>query len=478
MIKHSIFEIKDKLKKKEISCVELTKSYLEEIEKQKDLNAFITTCKDEALEKAKISDERYSKGQERKLEGIPLAIKDLFCTNGIKTTAASKILHNFVPFYESTVTQNLWDEGALCIGKTNMDEFAMGSMNQYSHFGPCYNPLRTKEGKRLIPGGSSGGSAVAVAANLAAASLGSDTGGSIRQPAAFCGVTGIKPTYGLCSRFGMMAFASSLDQAGPMAKNVKDAALILETMAGHDPKDATSLNVNIPKYSENIKPNVKGKKVCVFKECIDDASGDNKSLMKKAIKVLEENGASVDYGNFPLLKESTAVYYIIAPTEASANLSRYDGVRYGRRSKNAKTIEEVYTLSRGEGFGSEVKRRILMGTYILSKGHYDAYYLRAQKIQMLLKKAYAEIFEKYDVVLSPAAPTTAFPVDEIPTDHTTIYLNDLYTTSVNLAGLPGLTLPFAQASNGLPLSCQLIGPRLSEQTLFNIGQLLEFNKNI
>ncbi|MEK7654874.1 MAG: Asp-tRNA(Asn)/Glu-tRNA(Gln) amidotransferase subunit GatA [Pseudomonadota bacterium] len=488
MIQSTIHALLSKLRNKEITSVALVQTYLDEIEKQKELNVYITVCAESALKAANEADKRYANGTERKLEGIPLAFKDLYCTNGVRTTAASKILENFVPFYESTVTQKLLDEGAICIGKTNMDEFAMGSMTQYSHFGPTYNHLKRADGKRLIPGGSSGGSAVAVGAHLAAGSLGSDTGGSIRQPAAFCGVVGIKPTYGLCSRFGMIAFASSLDQAGPMAKDVRDAALLLEIMAGHDPKDSTSLDVPIPSYSGNLKADVKGKNVAVFNECLQDLSADNKKMMDVAIKKLEAGGATIHYVDFPLMKETTPVYYIIAPTEASSNLAKYDGVRFGHRAagngdvakatpnSRAKTrdlsIDELFSKTRQEGFGDEVKRRILMGTYILSKGHYDAYYLRAQKIQGVLRQAFTDLFRNIDVVLAPTTPTPAFALDEIPTDHTSIYLNDLYTTAVNLAGLPAIAFPFGQSESGLPMGCQLIGPELSEQTLFDVGSYL------
>lgn len=472
MIRSTICTLLSKLKNKEITSVALVQAYLDEIEKQKALNVFITICSESALKAAKESDDRYANGTARKLEGIPLAFKDLYCTNGIRTTAASKMLENFVPFYESTVTQRLLDEGAICIGKTNMDEFAMGSMTRYSHFGPTYNHLKRADGKQLIPGGSSGGSAVAVGANLAAGSLGSDTGGSIRQPAAFCGIVGIKPTYGLCSRFGMIAFASSLDQAGPMAKDVRDTALLLEVMAGHDPKDATSLNVSIPSYSQDLNPNVKGKNVAVFNECLQDLSTNNKKMLDAAIKRLEEGGATIHYVDFPLMKETTPVYYIIAPTEASSNLSRYDGVRFGHRAAGNLSVEELFSKTRQEGFGDEVKRRVLMGTYILSKGHYDAYYLRAQKIQSILRQAFTDLFKNIDIVLAPTTPTPAFALDEIPTDHASIYLNDLYTTAVNLADLPGITFPLGQSESGLPMGCQLIGPELSEQTLFNVADYL------
>ena len=471
MIKSTIHTLLSKLKSREITSVELVQAYLDQIEKHKELNAYITVCAESALKAAKTADERYANGTARKLEGIPLAIKDLYCTNGIRTTAASKILENFVPFYESTVTQKLLDEGAICIGKTNMDEFAMGSMTQYSHFGPTYNHLK-RDGKKLVPGGSSGGSAVAVSAHLAAGSLGSDTGGSIRQPAAFCGIVGIKPTYGLCSRFGMIAFASSLDQAGPMAQDVRDTALLLEVMAGHDPKDATSLNTPIPSYSQNLKADVKGKKVAVFNECLQDLSPDNKKMLDTAIKKLEEGGATIHYVDFPLMKETTPVYYIVAPTEASSNLARYDGVRFGHRAEGNLSVEELFCKTRQEGFGDEVKRRILMGTYILSKGHYDAYYLRAQKIQSVLRAAFADLFKNIDIILAPTTPTPAFALDEIPTDHTSIYLNDLYTTAINLAELPAISFPLGQSASGLPMGCQLIGPRLSEQTIFDTAAYL------
>ncbi|MHA1558505.1 MAG: Asp-tRNA(Asn)/Glu-tRNA(Gln) amidotransferase subunit GatA [Alphaproteobacteria bacterium] len=466
------------LKNKEFSAVELVKAFLNHIENHKDeFNIYITKTEDLALKQAAESDKRLRDNKERALEGLPIAIKDIFCTKGIKTTAASKILENFIPPYESTVTKKLFDAGAICLGKTNMDEFAMGSFNTNSAFGPVTNPwyLKDKPNKRFIPGGSSGGSAAAVAGYFALAATGTDTGGSVRQPAAFCGITGIKPTYGLCSRFGIIAYASSFDQAGPLTINVEDAALMLSNMAGFDPKDSTSVDVKIPKYLDNLNPDVKNLRVGIIEECFNHISDDNKKLLNQGIEWLKSEGASIHNVHLKTLEYALPVYYILTPAEASSNLARYDGVRYGFREKKVKNISDFYEKTRGIGFGKEVKRRILIGTYVLSAGYYDAYYTKAQDIRKMIKHDFENIFSKVDVLLTPTAPTEALAFDEEPTDCVSVYNNDFFTVIANLGGLPAISVPTGFGSNRLPLSLQLIGPALSEQRLFNVGYALEEN---
>ncbi|CAO5681664.1 MAG: Glutamyl-tRNA(Gln) amidotransferase subunit A [Holosporales bacterium] len=470
----TIKQAKEHLLKGDFTSVELVQSHFDAIESKKEINAYLTTMNDDALLNAKKADAAYQSKTARKLEGIPLGIKDLFCSKNVQTTAGSKILENFVPQYESTVTTNLFNHGAISLGKLNMDEFAMGSTNMNSAYGPVINPWRSKNfpDKKLVPGGSSGGSAAAVSANIAMASLGSDTGGSIRQPAAFCGVVGIKPTYGLCSRYGMIAFASSLDQAGPFAKNVYDTALILESMAGYDEKDATSLDVKIPEYSKNLNADLKGLKVGVPVEYINGLDDDGKELLQKGISWLKDAGAMLQEVSLKTTPFALPAYYIIAPAEASSNLARFDGVRYGLRV-DGKTLDEMYENTRALGFGREVKRRIMIGTYVLSSGYYDAFYTKALKIKHIITQDFKNAFKNVDVLLTPTTPNAAFGIDEKITDPVKMYLNDVYTVTANLAGLPGISVPSGYSKEGLPLGLQLLGPRFSEQTLFNAALAIE-----
>lgn len=472
----TLSEARRGLLKKDFSSVELTKAHLSHMEKNRHLNAYVVETTDKALSMAEMSDKRIANGEARGLEGLPVGIKDLFCTKDVETTASSRILKGFKPRYESTVSHNLWDQGAVMLGKLSMDEFAMGSANLTSYQGAVYNPWKEKDRplKNLVPGGSSGGSVAAVAADMCLMATGSDTGGSIRQPAAFTGLVGIKPTYGLCSRFGMVAFASSLDQAGPLCKSVEDAAVSLRYMAGFDPQDATSLNVDIPAYDEQLNPDVKGLRVGIAKEYMDGLSAEMSAIVHKGMAWLKERGAEMVDVSLPTTPLGLPAYYILAPAEASSNLARYDGVRFGHRSQgDFKSIDEMYELTRSEGFGNEVKRRIMIGTFVLSHGHYDAYYMKAQKIRTLISRDFTNAFEKVDVLLTPTTPTSAFAEDEKPTDPVTMFLNDVYTVSTNLAGLPGISVPVALDQKGLPLGLQLIGPRLSEQRLFNTSLVLE-----
>jgi len=404
-----------------------------------------------------------------------MAVKDLFCTKDIKTTAGSKILNNFIPTYESTVTEHIWKDGAILLGKLNCDEFAMGSATNTSYFGNTINPLSNKE-TPLAPGGSSGGSAAAVAADVCLGATGTDTGGSIRQPASFCGVVGIKPTYGLCSRWGIVAFASSLDQAGPMTKTIKDCAIMLESMSGFDEKDSTSINKKKEQYSKNLKNNIKGLKIGIPKEYrVDNMPKEVDELWEKGKKILKDLGAQLIDISLPHTKYALPTYYIVAPAEASSNLARYDGVRYGYRSKQGKDLIEMYEKTRSEGFGDEVKRRILIGTYVLSSGYYDAYYLKAQKVRQLIKKDFDDSFKKIDAILTPSTPSSAFKIGEKTNDPVSMYLNDIFTVPVNLAGLPALSLPAGVDKKGSPLGLQLIGKALDEQKILNIGYAFEKN---
>lgn len=470
----TLTEARDGLLNKKFSAKEITQAHIDRIEKTRNLNAYVTDSFDVALVQAECSDQLYAKNAAKKLEGLPLGIKDLFCTKDIQTTACSKILEGFVPPYESTVTQNLLDEGAVFLGKLNMDEFAMGSANLTSCYGPVISPWKPSDapGKHIVPGGSSGGSAAAVAADIALAATGSDTGGSIRQPASFTGLVGIKPTYGLCSRYGMVAFASSLDQAGPLAKTVADAALMLEVMASYDEKDSTSLNVMIPTYAQKISPKIQGLRVGLVKEYMENLNEDAQKIMDEGIAWLKDAGCTFVDLSLETTPYALPTYYIIAPAEASANLARYDGLRYGLRVEG-KTLDEMYENTRRAGFGEEVRRRIMIGTYVLSAGYFDAYYVKAQQIQTLIYQDFERAFQQVDVILTPTTPTEAFALDEKPTDPVTMYMNDIYTVTVNLAGLPGISIPAGLSKRGLPMGLQLIGPRLSEQTLFNVGQALE-----
>lgn len=478
LTKLTLTDAKNALLRKECSSRELTHAHIEKIEKNRRLNAYITDSFDLALTQAKEADARYQRGNAKALDGLPLGIKDLFCTKGVRTTAASKILHNFIPPYESTVTQNLLDVGAVFLGKLNMDEFAMGSANLTSAFGPCLSPWHAGDAphKDFVPGGSSGGSSAAVAADIALAATASDTGGSIRQPAAFTGTVGIKPTYGLCSRYGMVAFASSLDQAGPITKTVADAALMLEIMASFDEKDSTSLNVKIPSYSTDLTENIKGLRVGIVKEYVEQLTDESLELFQKGVSWLKGAGCTFLDVTLPTTPYALPTYYIIAPAEASANLARYDGLKYGLRvteKEATESLDAMYALTRRAGFGDEVRRRIMIGTYVLSAGFFDAYYIKAQKIQTLIKQDFDRAFAEVDVLLTPTTPTDAFAVDAPPTDPITMYLNDIFTVTTNLAGLPGISVPAGLSKRGLPLGLQLIGPKLSEQTLFNAALVLE-----
>jgi aspartyl-tRNA(Asn)/glutamyl-tRNA(Gln) amidotransferase subunit A len=469
----TIASARAKLKAREISAVELTNSYIKAIEGARSLNAYITETPDKALEMARASDERLKNGETGALEGIPLGIKDLFATKGVHTQACSHILDGFKPTYESTVTSNLWREGAVMLGKLNMDEFAMGSSNETSYYGPVTNPWRRKNSNAsLVPGGSSGGSASAVASHICAAATATDTGGSIRQPAAFTGTVGIKPTYGRCSRWGIVAFASSLDQAGPIARDVRDAAIMLRAMASVDPKDTTSVNRPIPDYEALLGKSIKGLRIGIPKEYrADGAPAEINALWEKGAQWLREQGAEIVEISLPHTKYALPAYYIVAPAEASSNLARYDGVRYGLRVPGDDLID-TYERTRAKGFGPEVQRRILIGTYVLSAGYYDAYYVRAQKVRTLIKQDFDKAWSKVDVILTPATPSAAFAPGEI-TDPVQMYLNDVFTVTVNMAGLPAIAVPAGISDEGLPLGLQLIGKPFDEETLFQTAFAIE-----
>jgi len=461
------------LKNKEFSAVDLTNAYIKKMEEGRKYNAYVLETPELALSQAQKADEHYVNGTNRALEGIPLGIKDLFCTKGVRSTACSHILDGFVPQYESTVTQNLLDKGAVFLGKLNMDEFAMGGSNETSYYGPVINPYSTD--KPLVSGGSSGGSAVAVAADMCAGATGTDTGGSIRQPAAFCGITGIKPTYGRCSRWGIMAFASSLDQAGPMTKDVRDAAILLHAMAGYDVKDSTSVNLKVPDFEKVLGHDIKGLKIGLPKEYRPDGlNAEIASYWDKAAEMLKSRGAEIVDISLPHTKYALPVYYIIAPAEASSNLARYDGIRYGLRV-NGEKLDDLYINTRTQGFGAEVKRRIMIGTYVLSAGYYDAYYIKAQKVRRLIKQDFEEAFKECDVILTPTSPVSAFEVGDkgMKDNPINMYLNDVFTVSVNLAGLPALSLPIGLDAKGLPLGMQLIGKAFDEETVFRAAYALE-----
>ncbi len=472
----TLTEALEGLAKKSFSCLELTQAYLQNMEKQRALNAFILETPEQALSMAKLSDHRRQKGKNGLLEGIPIAIKDLFCTAGIRTTAASKILENFIPPYESTVTSNLWKAGSVLLGKTNLDEFAMGSSNITSYFGPVVSPWKRKNDptKQLVPGGSSGGSAAAVSARMALAATGTDTGGSIRQPAAFVGIVGLKPTYGLCSRWGIVAFASSLDQAGAMARTVADTAYMLQAMAGHDPKDSTSAVGAIPDYIAALKNyTIKGLKIGIPKEYkVAGMSQEIEKLWQQGISWLKAAGAEIHDIQLPHTKYALPTYYIIAPAEASSNLARYDGVRFGLRVPG-ENLDDMYELTRAAGFGREVKRRILIGTYVLSAGYYEAYYVKAQKLRSLILDDFVQAYKKVDVILTPTAPTPAFAIGDKMDDPIAMYLNDVFTVPVNLAGLPAISVPVGLSADKLPLGLQLIGKPFDEKRLLQVGQVLE-----
>ncbi len=477
LIKLSITESLKGLESKKFTSTELINAHITQAEKYKNLNAYITETFEHARKLAKKADQNYQEGSNRKLEGIPVAVKDLFCTNGIRTTAASKILHNFVPTYESTISKNIADHGTIMIGKTNMDEFAMGSSSTTSYFGNVISPWKSKNNTQdLVPGGSSGGSAAAVSSFSAMAALGSDTGGSIRQPAAFTGTVGVKPTYGRCSRWGMVAFSSSLDQAGIFTRTVNDAALMLEGMMGYDEKDSTSINKNVPELVSASTKSVKGMRIGIPRDLME-ISGVNSEIIKmwqNSIEMMRAEGAEIVNISLPHAKYALPVYYVIAPAEASSNLSRYDGVRYGHRTeKDCKSLDEMYTLTRTEGFGDEVKRRIIIGTYVLSSSKMDAYYLKAQKIRRLIANDFKAAYEKVDVILLPSSPTAAFGINENQTDPLTMYLNDIFTIPASLAGLPCASVPSALSSEGLPLGMQLIAPAFDEYNLIRSMAVIE-----
>jgi aspartyl-tRNA(Asn)/glutamyl-tRNA(Gln) amidotransferase subunit A len=472
----TLAEARDRLRKREFSATELTDAHLAAMEKARGLNAYILETADLARAMAKESDARLQKGDARPLEGIALGVKDLFATRDVRTTACSHILDNFVPTYESTVTSQLWRDGAVMLGKLNNDEFAMGSSNETSHFGPVISPWR-REGSNtpLVPGGSSGGSAAAVAAQLCLGATGTDTGGSIRQPAAFSGIVGIKPTYGRCSRWGIIAYASSLDQAGPMARTVRDAAILLTSMAGHDPKDTTSADISVPDYEAAVGKSIKGMKIGIPKEYrVDGMAAEIEGLWSRGVEWLKAAGAEIVEVSLPHTKYALPTYYIIAPAEASSNLARYDGVRYGLRVAG-REIADMYQKTRAQGFGSEVRRRVMIGTYVLSAGYYDAYYVRAQKVRTLIKRDFEGCFAKgVNAILAPATPSAAFGVGEKGGgDPIKMYLNDVFTVTVNMAGLPGMAVPAGLSAEGLPLGLQLIGRPFDEETLFAAGQVIE-----
>ncbi|MFA7431825.1 MAG: Asp-tRNA(Asn)/Glu-tRNA(Gln) amidotransferase subunit GatA [Rhodospirillaceae bacterium] len=465
---------RDGLRKGDFSARELTEAYVQAMETHRDLNAYITETPDIALARADQSDARLKAGTAGAMEGIPVGIKDLFCTEGVLTTAASHILDGFKPPYESTISAKLRDAGAVMLGKTNLDEFAMGSSNMTSYYGGVKNPWKRQgDNADLVPGGSSGGSAAAVAAHIAVAATGTDTGGSIRQPAAFCGITGLKPTYGRCSRWGTVAFASSLDQAGPMTRDVRDAAIMLGVMAGHDPKDATSANLAVPDFEAALTGDIRGLRVGIPKEYRPDGLDPQiQALWDNGVAWLKAAGAEVQEISLPHTKYALATYYIVAPAECSSNLARYDGVRFGLRV-DGDSLDDMYMKTRAAGFGTEVKRRILMGTYVLSAGYYDAYYLKAQRVRSLIARDFQNAFKDVDVILTPTAPSAAFGMGENMDDPITMYLNDVFTVPTSLAGLPGLSLPAGLDTKGLPLGLQLIGKPWDEETVLRVGGVLE-----
>ena len=468
----SITETLKKIRSKKISVEELNKIFIKRIKDNKNLNAFIYFNEENIIEQSRKTDKL---SNNLSLKGIPLAIKDLFCTKNMPTTAGSKILSNFHPTYESFVTQKLLDQGSVFVGKANCDEFAMGSSTTTSFFGNTINPVSPK-GKQLVPGGSSGGSAAAVAAKLCLGATGTDTGGSIRQPASFCGVVGMKPTYGLCSRWGIVAFASSLDQAGIFANSIEDASILMKEVAGYDLNDSTSAKIRIPDYYKNLNQDVAGKIIGIPKEyTLPGISDEINNVWEEAIKLFEKGGAKIKKISLPHTKYALPTYYIIAPAEASSNLARYDGVKYGFRANEQNSLDEMYELTRSEGFGKEVKRRILIGTYVLSAGYYDAYYLKAQKVRKLIADDFAIAFKDCDFILTPTTPSQAFQIGEKEEDPIKMYLNDIFTVPASLAGIPGISVPFGKSKEQLPLGIQLLSKHFDEQTILNAGFYLEKN---
>ncbi len=468
------------LENKEFSAVDLTKAYIKNIEQNSHINAYITTCFDLALSQARVSDENIKNGKMRDLEGIPLGIKDLFCTKNIRTTNGSQMLEEFVPTYESTVTQNLLDAGAVFLGKLNMDEFAMGSANVNSYFGPVINPYKKNNSDEdLVPGGSSGGSSAAVAANLCAAATASDTGGSIRQPASFTNTVGVKPTYGRCSRYGMIAFASSLDQAGMISKDVDDAALLQKVISGYDEKDSTSVNIPVPDFDSLLNSNIKGKKIGIPKEYkMENMPPEIEKLWQDGADKLLRKGAEIVDISLPHTKYASSVYYILAPAECSSNLARFDGVRYGYRTEQkGLSIEQMYEKTRSEAFGEEVKKRIFIGTYVLSAGYYDAYYKKSLKVRNLIAQDFINAFKEVDAILTPSTPNAPFAISESKTitknDPVKMYLNDIFTIPANLAGLPAMSVPAGLDHDGLPLGLQIMTNHFDEQSMFNIAKAMQ-----
>ncbi|MFV9567047.1 Asp-tRNA(Asn)/Glu-tRNA(Gln) amidotransferase subunit GatA [Thermoanaerobacter mathranii] len=466
----TIHELRELLKKREVSALEVTKSYLERIkEVEPKIDALITITEDFALQKAKEADEKIKKGEDTVLTGIPVIIKDNISTEGIKTTCSSKMLENYIPPYNATVVEKLLEEGAVILGKSNLDEFAMGSSTENSAFKTTKNPWDLSR----VPGGSSGGSAAAIAADEAAFALGSDTGGSIRQPASLCGVVGMKPTYGLVSRYGLVAFASSLDQIGPFTKDVTDCAIVLNTIIGHDPKDSTSLKIDKPDYTSYLKEDIKGLRIGVAKEFFGEGIEEGvKETVQESIKVLQDLGAEIIDISIPYVEYALPAYYIIASAEASSNLARYDGIRYGHIAEKYEDLIDMYMVTRSEGFGKEVKRRIMLGTYALSSGYYDAYYKKALKVRTLIKNDFEKAFEKCDVIIGPTSPTVAFKIGERTNDPLAMYLADIYTVSVNIAGLPGISIPCG-LSDGLPVGLQIIGRHFDEGKILNVAYAFE-----
>lgn len=473
----SMAEALEGLRSKQFTATELTEAYVKAVEAARPLNAFITETPEIALRQAKAADERYAAGTALPLDGMPLGIKDLFCTEGVLTTAASHILDGFHPPYESTVTSNLFRDGAVMLGKLNLDEFAMGSANITSHYGPVLNPWSGKDPaaapRKLVPGGSSGGSAASVSGRFAIAATGTDTGGSIRQPASFVGIVGLKPTYGRCSRWGIVAFASSLDQAGPMTRTVKDAALMLRSMAGFDPKDSTSVDMPVPDFAAALTGDIRGLRVGIPREYrVDGMPGEVERVWQQGIDWLKAAGAVPVEISLPHTKYALPTYYIVAPAECSSNLARYDGVRFGLRVEG-KDLKDMYENTRAAGFGKEVRRRILIGTYVLSAGYYDAYYLKAQKVRARIAEDFTKAYEQCDVILTPTAPSTAFAIGEKQDDPIAMYLNDVFTVPASLAGLPGISVPAGLANDGLPLGLQLLGRPFDEETLLRVAGVLE-----
>ncbi|MDA9603053.1 Asp-tRNA(Asn)/Glu-tRNA(Gln) amidotransferase subunit GatA [bacterium] len=467
IISQSLTSLVKNIKEKKLSSEEVTKAFVDRSEKSKELNVYITEDFSNVIDKAKKFDEKPN--LDLKLPGIPMAVKDLFCTKNLRTTAGSKILENFIPTYESTVTQNIWNEGAILLGKLNCDEFAMGSSNETSFYGNVQNPID----KGLVPGGSSGGSAAAVSGQLTPITIGTDTGGSIRQPASFTGTVGLKPTYGSCSRYGIVAFASSLDQAGPMSQNVEDCALLQEVISTYDNKDSTSIDFKRDQYSKNLTKNIKGKKIGIPKEYrVEGMPKEIEELWKKGIDYAKDCGAEIVDISLPNTGYALPTYYIVAPAEASSNLARYDGVKYGFRAKGENLID-MYEKTRSEGFGPEVQRRIMIGTYVLSSGYYDAYYLKAQKVRKLIKNDFDEAYKKVDAILTPSTPTSAFKIGEKKDDPVSMYLNDIFTVPVNLAGLPAISIPAGHDAAGYPLGLQIIGKAFKEQEILNLAYAME-----